>query len=53
LWEAQFHAMVLPLFRVTDMLIGEMRSRKWGRVLTVASSSVIESSMRGRGKRSK
>ena len=41
-WEAQFHAMVMPFFRVTDMLIGEMRARKWGRVLNVASYSVIE-----------
>jgi 3-oxoacyl-[acyl-carrier protein] reductase len=41
-WEAQFHAMVLALFRITDMVIPEMRTRKWGRVLNVASSSVIE-----------
>jgi 3-oxoacyl-[acyl-carrier protein] reductase len=41
-WEAQFHAMVMPFFRVTDMLIGEMRQRKFGRVLNVASYSVIE-----------
>ena len=41
-WEAQFHAMVTPFFRITDMLIGEMRERKWGRVLNVASYSVIE-----------
>ncbi len=41
-WEAQFHAMVLPLFRVTDMLLPDMRARKWGRILTVASYSVIE-----------
>ncbi len=41
-WEAQFHSMVLPLFRLTDMLLPEMRARKWGRVLTVASYSVIE-----------
>jgi len=41
-WEAQFQAMVMPFFRVTDMLIGEMRARKWGRILNVASYSVIE-----------
>jgi len=41
-WEAQFHAMVLPLFRITDMLLPEMRARKWGRIMTVASYSVIE-----------
>jgi 3-oxoacyl-[acyl-carrier protein] reductase len=41
-WEAQFHAMVMPFFRVTDLLIGEMRTRKFGRILNVASYSVIE-----------
>ena len=41
-WEAQFQAMVMPFFRVTDMLIGEMRTRKCGRILNVASYSVIE-----------
>ena len=42
LWEAQFQAMVMPFFRVTDMLLGEMRARKWGRILNVASYSIIE-----------
>lgn len=41
-WEEQFQAMVLPLFRLTDLLIGEMRARKWGRILNVASTSVVE-----------
>jgi 3-oxoacyl-[acyl-carrier protein] reductase len=41
-WEAQFHAMVLPIFRITDMIVPEMRERKFGRVLNVASFSVIE-----------
>jgi 3-oxoacyl-[acyl-carrier protein] reductase len=41
-WEDQFHAMVMPLFRITDLLIGDMRSRKWGRVLNIASMSVVE-----------
>ncbi len=41
-WEAQFHAMVLALFGVTDMIVPEMRSRKWGRIMNVASYSVIE-----------
>jgi 3-oxoacyl-[acyl-carrier protein] reductase len=34
--------MVLPLFRITDLLIGDMRARKWGRILNVASMSVVE-----------
>ncbi|HLX36982.1 MAG TPA: SDR family oxidoreductase, partial [Candidatus Binataceae bacterium] len=42
LWEAQFHTMVLPLIRITDMVLPEMRARKWGRIMTVASYSVIE-----------
>jgi 3-oxoacyl-[acyl-carrier protein] reductase len=41
-WEDQFHAMVLPLFRVTDLLLADMRSRKWGRILNIASTSVVE-----------
>jgi 3-oxoacyl-[acyl-carrier protein] reductase len=41
-WEAQFNAMVLPLFRITDLLLPDMRSRKWGRILNVASTSVVE-----------
>jgi 3-oxoacyl-[acyl-carrier protein] reductase len=34
--------MVLPLFRLTDLLLGDMRARKWGRILNVASISVVE-----------
>ncbi len=41
-WEAQFRAMVLSLFRVTELVLPEMRARKWGRILNVASTSVIE-----------
>jgi 3-oxoacyl-[acyl-carrier protein] reductase len=41
-WEAQFRTMVLSLFRVTEMVLPEMRARKWGRILNVASYSVIE-----------
>jgi 3-oxoacyl-[acyl-carrier protein] reductase len=41
-WEAHFNAMVLPLFRITDLLLPDMRSRKWGRILNVASTSVVE-----------
>src|ERR1700689_5709305 len=41
-WEDQFHAMVMPLLRITDLLIGDMRARKWGRILNIASTSVVE-----------
>jgi 3-oxoacyl-[acyl-carrier protein] reductase len=42
LWESQFHAMVLAIFRATDLVLPEMRARKWGRILNIASSSVVE-----------
>jgi 3-oxoacyl-[acyl-carrier protein] reductase len=42
MWEAQFQAMVLSTFRITDMVVPEMRSRRWGRILNVASYSVVE-----------
>ncbi len=42
LWAAQFHTMVLSVFRVTDRLLPGMRARGWGRVLTIASTTVIE-----------
>ena len=41
-WDDQFNAMVLPLFRLTDLLLGDMRSRKWGRIINIASTSVVE-----------
>ena len=42
LWLAQFQTMVLSVFRVTDRLLPAMRARHWGRVLTIASTTVIE-----------
>ena len=42
LWLAQFQAMVLSVFRVTDRVLPAMRARGWGRILTVASTTVIE-----------
>lgn len=41
-WETQFRSMVLALFRITDLLLPAMRARKWGRILNVASMSVVE-----------
>jgi len=37
-WEAQFRSMVLVFFR----LMPDMRQRKWGRIINVASESVIQ-----------
>jgi 3-oxoacyl-[acyl-carrier protein] reductase len=42
LWEQQFHAMVLVFFRLTEMLLPDMRERKWGRIINVASESVVQ-----------
>ncbi|MGA2412485.1 MAG: SDR family oxidoreductase [Candidatus Binataceae bacterium] len=42
LWEAHFHSMVLVYFRLTDLLLPSMRERKWGRIINVASESVIQ-----------
>jgi 3-oxoacyl-[acyl-carrier protein] reductase len=41
-WEAQFRAMVLVFFRLTDMLLPDMRKRGWGRIINVASESVVQ-----------
>lgn len=41
-WEAQFRSMVLAIFRITDLVLPEMRERRWGRILNVASLSVVE-----------
>jgi 3-oxoacyl-[acyl-carrier protein] reductase len=41
-WEEQFRTMVLTFFRLTDLLLPDMRSRKWGRIINVASESVIQ-----------
>jgi len=41
-WETQFRAMVLVFFRLTEMVLPDMRKRGWGRILNVASESVIQ-----------
>jgi 3-oxoacyl-[acyl-carrier protein] reductase len=41
-WETQFRTMVLSLFRVTDLVLPEMRARKWGRILNITSHIVVE-----------
>ncbi|WP_054007805.1 SDR family oxidoreductase [Cypionkella psychrotolerans] len=39
-WLAQFEAMAANLFHLTAQVLPGMRSRKWGRVITIASSGV-------------
>lgn len=41
-WEAQFRAMVVSVIRMTNQILPGMRQRKWGRILTVSSSGVVE-----------
>jgi len=41
-WESQFRSMVLVFFRLTDLLLPEMRQRKWGRIINIASESVVQ-----------
>lgn len=40
--ETYFHAMVVSVISLTNALLPEMQERGWGRILTVASSGVIE-----------
>lgn len=42
LWRTQFEAMVLSIFRLTDRVLPGMKAMGWGRVLNVASITVIE-----------
>lgn len=40
LWQTHFQAMVLSVIAVTDRVLPGMKTRKWGRVITSASSGV-------------
>jgi 3-oxoacyl-[acyl-carrier protein] reductase len=42
LWRSQFEAMVLTLMRLTEAVLPAMRRRGFGRILTVASTSIVE-----------
>lgn len=42
LWLAQFRQMVLSTFQLTDLLLPSMRQRRWGRIINIASTSVVE-----------
>ena len=41
-WYRQFDQMIMSILRITGRLLPGMRSRGWGRILTIASSSVIQ-----------
>lgn len=40
-WTAHFQRMVQPVIAITDRVLEGMRERRWGRVITSASSGVI------------
>ena len=41
-WRTQFERMVVSLIEVTRNVLPGMKERRWGRVLTLASSSIIQ-----------
>ncbi|GBQ80621.1 oxidoreductase [Gluconacetobacter johannae DSM 13595] len=41
-WTAQFNMMAGRIFLLTNLLLPAMQKKKWGRVLTVASSGIIQ-----------
>jgi 3-oxoacyl-[acyl-carrier protein] reductase len=41
-WRSRFEDMVLSVIALTDCLLPGMRARRWGRILTVISSGVIQ-----------
>jgi 3-oxoacyl-[acyl-carrier protein] reductase len=40
-WTKYFQSMVLSMIHVTDLVIPGMRAKRWGRVITSASSGVV------------
>lgn len=42
LWRAQFEAMVMSAMRLTEAVLPAMRARRFGRILAVASTSIVE-----------
>lgn len=41
-WRDRFQDMVLSVIRLTDCVLPGMRARKWGRIITVISSGVLQ-----------
>ncbi|MEY2457648.1 MAG: 3-oxoacyl-[acyl-carrier protein] reductase [Acidimicrobiaceae bacterium] len=40
-WRTYVESMVLPVFRLTDLVLPDMREQRWGRVITSTSSGVV------------
>jgi 3-oxoacyl-[acyl-carrier protein] reductase len=41
-WVPQFEAMVVPIFRIAGLVLPGMRERGFGRILTIASTGVVQ-----------
>ena len=41
LWHRHFNSMVLSIIKTTDRVLPQMRQRRWGRIVTSASSGVV------------
>ncbi|MCO5732217.1 SDR family oxidoreductase [Rhizobium sp. SSA_523] len=41
-WESAFHMMATSIFSITDAVLPMMIERKWGRILTIGSSGVVQ-----------
>jgi 3-oxoacyl-[acyl-carrier protein] reductase len=41
-WMPQFQAMVVPIFTLASQVLPGMRERGWGRIVTIASSGVVQ-----------
>ncbi len=41
-WRGHFESMVLGLITLTEAAVGPMRAKGWGRILTIASSGVVQ-----------
>lgn len=41
-WQSSFDAMAVPFFRIADAVLPGMLAAQWGRIITIASSSVVQ-----------
>jgi 3-oxoacyl-[acyl-carrier protein] reductase len=41
-WTPQFEAMVVPVLQMASLVLPPMRERRWGRLVTIASSGVVQ-----------
>lgn len=40
-WIREFQSMVVPMIHVTDLVLPDMRTKRWGRIVTSTSSGVV------------